>query len=87
MEEAQPSGGLVLPFRRHDEGHARVQEPTSPFGVMPAGPADAPEQHHAQFRLADELQAGVAVDAPGRVPGELECGFNRLAVCLSAVHR
>jgi len=87
MEEAQPSGGLVLPFRRHDEGHARVQEPTSPFGVMPAGPADAPEQHHAQFRLADELQAGVAVDAPSGIPGELECGFNRLAVCLSAVHR
>src|SRR5260370_1088791 len=55
VEEAQPGGGLVLPFRRHDEGHACAQEPASPFGVVVAGPARAPEQHHAQFRLADEL--------------------------------
>jgi len=47
VEEAQSAGGLALPFRRHDEGHASVQEPASPFGVMPVGPACAPEQHHA----------------------------------------
>ncbi len=56
MEEGEPGDRLTLPGRRWDEGHLVAQQLVGPLRVPLGCPAAAAEEHHAQLRLADQLQ-------------------------------
>ena len=85
MHEDQPLARLTLPGRRRDERDPLGEQPLGPRLVVGGVPPLAPEQHHRELRLADELEVGQLLDQLRARPRCPQAGLDRGAIGVDAV--